>query len=95
MRTARPSDGYTALAEAVIKASITDIKTKSTNCYRRKDKYIACLFFTNEDCKDLWTGLAPHMIREFEHYEKIAWELLSTEFADYDPKVLKRKERGI
>ena len=93
MQVVKPTDGYASLAEQVIKWCILDVKRKTKNCYEKKNKYIACLFFTNEDCKEFWTGLAPHMIRDFEKYEAIAKELLKTELADYKPIVMHKREK--
>lgn len=99
MQVVRPTDGYASLAEQVIHWCIVDIKRKlnpndkANNCYDKKNKYIACLFFTSDDCKEFWTGLAPHMIREFEKYEKVARDLLNTEFKDYEPRILNDKEK--
>ena len=93
MYITKPTDGYSALAEAVIRWCIYDINRKYTDENLYKAKYIACLFFMDDDCKELWCGLAPHMIRDYEHYRKVAKELLDTEFLNYSPR--RTKDEGV
>lgn len=76
------NDGYSALCEAVITNAIQDMKTRSNDWQRIRDKYLSCQFFLDEESKSLFTGLAPHMIRDWEHAEETARETLATSFAD-------------
>lgn len=79
------NDGWTALAEASIKLAIREMETD----YPVQHKYTACRFLTNEKQKDIFIGLAPHMIRDWEAAEVKARRILTTELSNYDP----RKER--
>ncbi|MBQ3318159.1 MAG: hypothetical protein IJG69_09500 [Spirochaetales bacterium] len=94
MKISTVNDGYTALAEAVIKTAVCDLKSKSKEYHRRKHKFMSCLFFLDSDSKDLFTGLAPHMIRVWEQNEVKAKEIMDSPFAsDFLPKDGKRSRR--
>lgn len=76
------NDGWSALAEAVIKWAIRDMNSKTLV----REKYFACKFLTNEEWKDLYTGLAPNMIHDWENAEPKAKRILETQLANYDPR---------
>ena len=72
MQIVKPSEGYSMLAEAVIKSAMKDLEDTA----RSGDKYHSCTFFTNEQYKDIYTGLAPHMTRDWERCEEQARKIL-------------------
>lgn len=72
-------EGYKSLAEAVIRVALTDLRCKSDGDVYRSYRLSSARFFLNEDKKDLWTGLAPHMIRDWEQAEKEAEEVYQAE----------------
>jgi len=76
-----PNDGWRALAESTIKWAIRDMKSRTLV----RERYFACKFLTNEKWKDLYTGLAPNMIRDWEKAEVEAEDLLKYHFYNYDP----------
>ena len=82
------NDGFKTLAESVIRCALRDMK----NCNLSRSRYTACLFFLNETAKDLYTGLAPDMIREWENAEPLARQILDTQFIGYDPNKDRKKE---
>ena len=73
--------GWSALAETVIRWALKDLDDK----YLIRDRYFACKFFLDEAQKDLYTGLAPNMIRDWENAEPKAKKILETKFVGYDP----------
>ena len=83
---ATKNEGWSALAEATIKLALRDMESK----YSPQHKYFACKFLTNEEQKELFTGLAPHMIRDWERAEIKAKKILETELSGFDPKKEKR-----
>ncbi len=76
------NDGWAALAEATIKWAIRDMNSP----FLIREKYYACKFLTDERWKDLYTGLAPNMTRDWEAAEKKAQRILNNELSGYDPK---------
>lgn len=87
------NDGYSALCEAVITNAIQDMKTRSNDWHRRRDKYLACQFFLDEENRELFTGLAPHMIRDWEHAEETAREIMATTYTGEFTKRRKGAEK--
>ena len=70
------ANGYRNLAEAVIKCAIEDMQPgQSTHL----DRAHACRFILDERWMDVYTGLAPHMIRDWEHAIPVARQIAEDE----------------
>ena len=81
----QPHDGYKALAEAVIRSAMGDLRTEALTVGDDHYRYIACLFFLSEECFDFWAGLAPNMTRDWERTIPLAKEVLAKDYKDGDP----------
>ena len=73
------ANGYKDLAETMIKEAINDLKPGQAPF---KDRISACRFILNEKQMDIYTGLAPHMIRDWERAIPVARKILEKEKAD-------------
>ena len=85
MTIIKPTDGYKALAEQVIKWAIRDLEGDEEDVYMSHNRYTACTFFLSEKKFDFWTGLAPHMIRDWERCIPIAERILLLHYPNGDP----------
>lgn len=74
-------DAYEKLAEAVIKLAKKDMKSKNT-----QRQYSACRFFMDNFSMDLYTGLAPDKMLEWERTRKTATEIFNREYITKEQK---------
>ena len=72
------ANGYRDLAEAVIKWAIEDLQPGHANV-THQDRIYACRFLLDERQMDIYTGLAPHMIRDWERAIPVARQIAEEE----------------
>lgn len=70
------ANGYRNLAEAVIKCAIEDLQPGQST---HQDRAHACRFILDERWMDVYTGLAPHMIRDWERAIPVARQIAEDE----------------
>ena len=71
----KPTDGFRALADAVIRSAANDLMRKEDSGTASHYRYLGSRFFLSEYNFDLYTGLAPHMIRDWEKLIPLAREV--------------------
>ena len=79
MDSAAIANGYRDLAEAVIKWAIEDLQPGHASV-THQDRFYACRFLLDERQMDIYTGLAPHMIRDWERAIPVAREIMTREY---------------
>jgi len=73
------ANGYKDLAETMIREAINDLRPGQAS---HQDRYSACRFILDEKQMDIYTGLAPHMIRDWERAIPVARKILEKEKAN-------------
>lgn len=79
MNSAAIANGYRDLAEAVIKWAIEDLRLGHAGA-SHQDRFYACMFLLDEHQMDIYTGLAPHMILDWERAIPQAREIMVREY---------------